>query len=119
MEGAFTWWLVGSWSGYCLVIVFWTVDRVGRAAAWVCNRARDAAAVHVAAPKPAPIAVPSPDRRHFLRQTAIALSATPPFVAAAYGLFYGRLDMEVTRQRIRLVARSDEFGRFERANVKE
>src|SRR5207253_1213806 len=85
MEGAFTWWLVGSWMGFCLVIAFWTVDRVGRAAAKVYSRARDAAAAHVAAPKPTPIAVPSLARRRFLEQTTIALSATP-FVASAYGL---------------------------------
>ena len=30
MEGAFTWWLVGSWMGFCLVIFFWTLDRVAR-----------------------------------------------------------------------------------------
>ncbi len=59
------------------------------------------ASVFVAAPKLAPVAIPSPDRRQFLGQAAIALSATP-FVAAGYGLLYGRLDMEVTRQRIRL-----------------
>jgi hypothetical protein len=101
MEGAFTWWLVGSWLGFGLVIVFWTVDRVVRAAARAYRLARDAAAAHIAAPKPAPVAVFSPARRHFLEQTAIALSATP-FVAAAYGLLYGRLDVEVTRRRIRL-----------------
>jgi hypothetical protein len=30
MEGVFTWWLVGSWLGFCLVIIFWTIDHVAR-----------------------------------------------------------------------------------------
>jgi hypothetical protein len=100
MEGGFTWWLFGSWIGFCLVIVFWTVDRLGRAVGWE-TVARDAAAAHVAAPKPAPIAVPSLARRRFFEQTTIALCATP-FVASAYGHFYGRLDVDVTHRRIRL-----------------
>jgi predicted MPP superfamily phosphohydrolase len=118
MEGAFCWWLVGSWLGFCLVIVFWTVDRAARAAAWVYQRARGAASAHVAAPKPAPIAIPSPDRRQFLRQAAIALSATP-FVAAGYGLLYGRLDMEVTRQRIRLARLPKAFEGFRIAQLSD
>jgi predicted MPP superfamily phosphohydrolase len=114
MEGAFCWWLVGSWLGFCLVIVFWTVDCAGRAAAWVYQRARGTAAAHVAAP----IVIPSPDRRQFLRQTAIALSATP-FVAAGYGLLYGRLDMEVTRQRIRLAHLPKSFEGFRIAQLSD
>src|SRR5712692_2010420 len=118
MEGAFTWWLVGSWLGFGLVIVFWTVDRVARAAAWVYSRARDAAAAHVAALERAPIAVFSPTRRRFLEQTAIALSATP-FVAAAYGLLYGRLDVEVTHQRIRLARLPKAFEGFRIAQLSD
>ena len=101
LEGAFWWWLVGSWAGFVLVIVFWTADRAKRSTAWLYRKARDAAAPHIAPLQPgAPILdPPSPDRRRFLQQTAIALSATP-FVASAYGLLYGRLDLEVTRRRI-------------------
>jgi hypothetical protein len=111
MEGAFSWWLVGSVLGFGLVIVFWTVDRLARGAVWVYSRARDAAAAHVAAPKLAPIAVFSPARRRFLEQTVIALGATP-FVASAYGLLYGRLDVEVTRRRIRLARLPKAFEGF-------
>ena len=118
MEGAFTWWLVGSLLGFCLVIIFWTIDRVARAAAWISSRAREAAAAHVAAPEPAPIAVLSPARRRFLEQTAIALSVTP-FVAAAYGLLYGRLDMEVTHQRIRLARLPKAFEGFRIAQLSD
>jgi uncharacterized protein len=118
MEGAFSWWLVGSWLGFSLVLVFWTVDRVAYGAIWVYGRARDAAAAHVAAREPAPIAVFSPDRRRFLRQTAIALSATP-FAASAYGLLYGRLDVEVTHQRIRLARLPKAFEGFRIAQLSD
>ena len=99
----FSWWFVGSMAGFGLVIVFWTIDRTTRAAAWAYRQARKAAAGHAAAPMLGAIALdpPSPARRRFLEQTAIAVSATP-FVAAAYGLLYGRLDLEVTRPRIAL-----------------
>jgi uncharacterized protein len=112
-DGAWSVWLVGSWVGFGLVMVFWTVDRAGRAAAWVYRKARKAAAGHAAAPIPGAIALdpPSPARRQFLEQTAVAVSALP-FVAAAYGLLYGRLDVEVTHPRIRLARLPKAFQGF-------
>jgi predicted MPP superfamily phosphohydrolase len=118
MEGAFSWWLVGSWLGFCLVIVFWTVDCVARGAVWVYSRPRDAAAAHVATLKPTPIAVFSPARRRFLRQSAVALSATP-FAASAYGLLYSRLDIEVTHRRIRLARLPKSFEGFRIAQLSD
>jgi predicted MPP superfamily phosphohydrolase len=118
IEGAVSWWLVGSWVGFGLVIVFWTVDRVARAPAWVYSRARAAGAAHVAALKPAPVAVPALARRRFLEQTAIVLSATP-FVAAAYGLLYGRLDVEVTHRRIALARLPKAFEGFRIAQLSD
>jgi predicted MPP superfamily phosphohydrolase len=44
---------------------------------------------------------PSPARRRFVEQAAVAVRAMP-FVGAAYGLVYGRLDVEVTHPRIGL-----------------
>ena len=116
--GAFSWWLVGSWAGFGLVIVFWPVDRAARAAAWVYRRAREAAAAHAAGATPAAIALPSPARRRFLEQTAIALSAMP-FVAGAYGLLYGRLDVEVTRRLIRLARLPKAFEGFRIAQLSD
>jgi predicted MPP superfamily phosphohydrolase len=46
-----------------------------------------------------------------LEQTAVAVSALP-FVAAAYGLLYGRLDVEVTRPRIALARLPKAFEGF-------
>jgi uncharacterized protein len=102
-EAPFWWWFVGSWVGFGLVMVFWTVDRAGRAAAWLYRKARKVAAGHATTPMPGAIALdpPSPARRRLLEQAAVAVSAVP-FVAAAYGLLYERLDVEVTRPRIAL-----------------
>jgi uncharacterized protein len=107
--GPFAWWLVGSWAGFGLVMAFWTADRAARSAVWVYRKAREAAGSHVATP--AALALSSPSRRRFLKQTAIALSATP-FLAAAYGLLYGRLDVQVTRRRIRLARLPEAFVGF-------
>jgi uncharacterized protein len=119
-EEPFWWWLVGSWVGFGLVIIFWTVDRTTRAAAWVYHTARKAAAGHAAAPVPGAIALdpPSPARRHLLEQTAIVVSAVP-FVAAAYGLLYGRVALEVTRPRIALARLPKAFEGFRIAQLSD
>jgi hypothetical protein len=54
---------------------------------------------------------PSPARRQFLEQAALAVSAVP-FLAAAYGLLYERLDVEVTRQRVALARLPKAFEGF-------
>ncbi len=112
-EAPFWWWFVGSWVGFGLVMVFWMVDRAGRAAARVYGKARKVAAGHAATPMPGAISLdpPSPARRRLLEQAAVAVSAVP-FVAAAYGLLYERLDVEVTRPRIALARLPKGFQGF-------
>jgi len=112
LQAPFWWWFVGSWVGFGLVMVFWTIDRAGRAAAWVYRQTRKAAAGH-AAPVPAATAIDPPPlaRRQFLEHAAVTVAAVP-FLAAAYGLLYGRLDLEVTRQRIALARLPKAFEGF-------
>ena len=112
-EAPFWWWFVGSWVGFGLVMVFWMVDRAGRAAAWVYRKASKVAAGHAATPMPGAIALdpPSLARRRLLEQAAVAVSAVP-FVAAAYGLLYERLDVAVTRRRIALARLPKGFQGF-------
>ena len=119
-EAPFWWWFVGSFAGFGLLIVFWTVDRATRAAAWIYRKARAAAAGHAPAPKPEAIALdpPSPSRRRFLEQTAVAVSAAP-FVAGACGLLYGRLDVEVTCRRIGLMRLPKAFEGFRIAQLSD
>jgi hypothetical protein len=111
IDGALSVWLLGSWLGFGLVMVFWTVDRAARGAIWLYHYMHDVAVIHATAPEPDAIDLPSPARRNLLRQMAIAVSATP-FVAAAYGLLYSRLDVEVTHPRIRLARLPKAFEGF-------
>jgi uncharacterized protein len=118
IDGALSVWLFGSWLGFGLVMVFWTVDRGARGAIWLYHYMHDAAVTDATAPEPDAVDLPSTDRRHLLRQIAIAVSATP-FVAAAYGLLYSRLDVEVTHPRIRLARLPKAFEGFRIAQLSD
>jgi hypothetical protein len=83
-------WLVGSFFLFLIAILLGTIDSAARAMSWAFKKFMTT--------RPD---LRSPGRRRFLEQTAIALSAAP-FVAGTYGLFYGRLNLETTHQRIRL-----------------
>lgn len=109
-----SWWLVGSLTGLLLIMIFTTVDRAIRAAVWLYRKARHAGSADTATSSTGAIALDPPlpgGRRRFLEQTAIALSSTS-FVASACGLFYGRLDMEITRRRITLTRLPNAFEGF-------
>jgi predicted MPP superfamily phosphohydrolase len=120
IEAAYWWWFVGSLAAFLLVIAFGMADRAARATAWVYGKAREAIQGHRAALKPDSIALDpsSTARRRFLEQTAVLVSATP-FVAAGYGLLYGRLDVEVVRQRIRLARLPKVFEGFRIAQLSD
>ena len=85
------WWLVGSVFGLLIAILLGGVGRLADAINWAFKK-------FITPPTPD---LRSPERRRFLKETAIALSAAP-FVAGAYGLFYGRLNLETTHQQIKL-----------------
>ncbi len=91
LEAPFWLWFVGSLAGFLVAILLWIVERVARAVSWASKKL-------IIPHRPVPL---SPGRRQFLEQTAIAVSAAP-FVAGAYGLFYGRLNLETTHKRIKL-----------------
>jgi hypothetical protein len=103
LDAPFSWWLVGSLAGSSLVMIYRTADRAARAGAWLYRKVRQIAAGQGGTSALAPVALdpPSTGRRRFLEQT-VALVSAAPFAAAGYGLLYGRLDMEVTHQRINL-----------------
>jgi predicted MPP superfamily phosphohydrolase len=60
----------------------------------------------------------SPSRRTFLQQTATAACGAP-FVAGAYGLFYGRLNLETTHLRTRLARCPRAFSGFRIAQLSD
>jgi predicted MPP superfamily phosphohydrolase len=113
IEAAYWWWFVGSQVAFLLVIAFGTAGRAARATSWVYGKAREAMQGHGAALTLGAIA-----RRRFLEQTAVLVSATP-FVAAGYGLLYGRLDVQVVRQRIRLARLPKAFEGFRIAQLSD
>jgi len=114
---AFSWWFVGSLLAFLLVIAFGAADRAARAAGWVYRKARTAIHQHSAAAD-AEAVLPSPARRRFLERTAVLVSATP-FVAAGYGLLYGRQNVEIVRQRIRLARLPKAFEGFHIAQLSD
>jgi len=101
---------------FLLVMVFGLVERVVRAAAWTYRK------VHRVAQQPASgnseVAPSSPNRRQFMQQTAVLVSATP-FAAAGYGLLYEREDVEVVRQRVPLAHLPETFDGFRIAQLSD
>jgi uncharacterized protein len=85
------WWLVGSFFGFLVAILLGSIGSLAHAISSAFQK-------FITLPKHD---LRSPERRWFLKETAIALSAAP-FVAGAYGLFYGRLNLETTHQQIKL-----------------
>jgi len=120
IEATYWWWFVGSQVAFLLVIAFGMADRAARATAWVYGKAREAMRIHGAPLKQDAIAFdpPSPARRRFLEQTAVLVSATG-FAAAGYGLLYGRHNVEVVRQRIRLARLPKAFEGFRIAQLSD
>jgi predicted MPP superfamily phosphohydrolase len=93
VEAPFEWWLASSVVAFLLVILLWPVRRASRA-------------------------ITSPGRRQFLERTTTAIVAAP-FVAGAYGLFYGRLNLQTPTQRIRLPHLPKAFAGFRIAQLSD
>ena len=118
VEAAFWWWVVGSLLAFLLVIVFRTVDRAAGVTVWLFGKTRKAVQARGRDPKPVTLNPSSPARRRFLQQTAVLVSATG-FGAAGYGLLYGRRNVEVVRQRIRLAHLPKVFDGFRIAQLSD
>ena len=114
-EALFWWWFVGSMLAFFLVLVFGAGDYATRAITWTYTKIRDTSRQHASAEISTPA---SPSRRRFLRQSAVLVSATP-FLAAGYGLLYGRHDVEVVRQRVRLARLPKGFDGFRIAQLSD
>ena len=118
IEAVYWWWFVGSQVAFLLVIVFRTLDRAAGAMVWLFGKARTAMQGHSGDPKLVTLNPLSPARRRFLEQTAVLVSATG-FAAAGYGLLYGRQNVEVVRQRIRLAHLPKVFEGFRIAQLSD
>jgi uncharacterized protein len=92
----FEWWVVSSLLASLLALLVWPVRRLART-------------TH---------ALNSPGRRQFLELSASAVVAAP-FVAGAYGLLYGRLNLQITQQRVRLARLPKAFTGFRIAQLSD
>ncbi len=95
LTAPFRWWLASSIFGFLVALLF----AIPRGLV---------TAVRKVVVKPD---LPSPPRRQFLGRTAAVATATP-FVAGAYGLLYGRLNLETPTQRIVLPKLPRQFEGF-------
>jgi uncharacterized protein len=109
LQAPFWWWMVGSLLGFVLAIFLWVTNRLLR---------RPLAALRRWRALPSEAGPPSPSRRQFLERTAVAVSAAP-FAAGAYGLFYGRLNLEITNRRIRVRRLPKSFDGFRIAQLSD
>ena len=99
----FLWWLASSLVAFLVVGLFAIPQGIVGAARWMAARRRRA---HSSGR-----ALASPGRRRFLERTA-AVAVAAPFVGGAYGLLYGRLNLETTAQPIRIARLPGAFEGF-------
>ncbi len=95
LTAPFAWWVASSLIGFLLVILLAPV----KGAALVATRR-------------------SPSRRQFLERATTIVTATP-FVAGAYGLFYGRVNLQTPLQRIHLPRLPKSFDGFRIAQLSD
>jgi predicted MPP superfamily phosphohydrolase len=111
LAAPFTWWSASSLVAFLLVLILAIPRGIVAGVRWIAARKR--------APEPAADArgagADAPTRRDVLETAAsIAASAITagPFVAGAYGLLYGRLNLEIKPQPIRLARLPRAFEGF-------
>jgi hypothetical protein len=112
LQAPFWSWIVCSLLGFLIVIPFGLADRIARAARWLYKRV---AQTDRTAPVPNPVSLA---RRRFLERTALAMT-TAPFVAGAYGMFYERLNLEISRRRIKIPLLPRAFDGFRIAQLSD
>jgi predicted MPP superfamily phosphohydrolase len=109
VSAPFLWWIFSSTFGFLVVLLIWLVRLLASAVQWPARFFRT--------PRSADVPV-SPARRQFLERTA-TVAAAAPFVAGAYGLLWGRLNLQVTRQPVRLARLPRTFHGFRIAQLSD
>jgi hypothetical protein len=112
IQAPFWSWIFCSLMGFLIAIPFGLADRIARAARWLYHRIAQAGR---AVPLPNPVSLA---RRRFLERTVLAMT-TAPFVAGAYGMFYERLDLEISHRRIKLPRLPKAFEGFRIAQLSD
>jgi uncharacterized protein len=102
LAAPFLWWMASSLVGALVALLFAIPQSIVGLARWFAARWRARAGSET---------IKSPARRVFLERTA-HVAAAAPFVAGAYGLLYGRLNLETTVQPIPLAHLPKAFDGF-------
>jgi uncharacterized protein len=108
LGGPFAWWLASSIGAFLAVVIFRTCVLVISGAARLVRRPR----------LEDDLEVRSPARRQFLERAANMAAATP-FVAGAYGVFYGRLNLETPLRKIPIERLPAAFHGFRMAQLSD
>jgi len=109
INAPFLWWIYSSTLGFLVVVLIWLI----RAVAFALRSSGKLFRSQPAAETP-----PSPARRQFLERTAAAAVAAP-FVAGAYGLLWGRLNVQITHQKIPIARLPRAFHGFRIAQLSD
>ncbi len=109
ISAPFLWWIFSSTVAFMVVLVVWFVRLIAYAVAQIAR---------LVAAREKQEAPPSPARRQFLEGVSTAAIAAP-FVAGAYGLFWGRLNLEVIRQPIHIAKLPRAFHGFRIAQLSD
>jgi hypothetical protein len=112
LQAPFWSWIVCSLLGFLIAIPLGLADRIARTARWVYQKVVQAGR---AVPLPNPVSLA---RRRFLERTAVAMT-TAPFVAGAYGMFYERLNLEISHRRIKIPRLPKVFEGFRIAQLSD
>ncbi|HLI84116.1 MAG TPA: metallophosphoesterase [Bryobacteraceae bacterium] len=110
----FLWWIFSSTLAFFVVLLAGLVRLLAR----VVKGAGSAVMRKTSLPDSRGFQDHALDRRRFLEGVATAAVATP-FVAGAYGLFWGRINLQVTRQPIRLANLPRGFHGFRIAQLSD
>ncbi len=112
LQAPFAWWVICSLLGFLIAIPLRLAERVGRAVRWAYQRIAQAGR---ALPLLSPVSLA---RRRFLERAALAMTASP-FVAGAYGMFYERINLEITHRRIKIPRLPGAFEGFRIAQLSD
>jgi uncharacterized protein len=112
LDAPIGWWIFGSMGGFALVLIVYLIPSRLMRLGWLFSgkpagqgrpesaspqrQTQDGSSNSLAA---APEALPG--RRQFVQRAAVTLGAVP-FVAGAYGLFLGRLNLKITETAVKL-----------------
>ena len=106
----FRWWIFSSTIAFLVVVLIWIARGAAQLARGIARGLRQP-------PHPEPSGSAT-SRRQFLEHAATAAVATP-FVAGAYGLLYGRLNLETTRRPVHLPNLPNAFHGFRIAQLSD